>query len=114
MAGAMIGEAFLSGSVQVLLDSIASHEFRDLFRNKEAAHSSILIKNLKTTLLTLWHEELKNAVYDAEDLLDEKLALLFFSSRWDDENDGKLRVISIVGLAKALASHVPWKRGSVL
>ncbi|CAN6567077.1 unnamed protein product [Malus baccata var. baccata] len=88
MAGVLIGEAFLSASVQVMCDKIGSGEFLDLFRGKKLDRS--LMEKLKLTLLTLhavlndaeekqivnpavgsWLDELKHAVFDAEDLLDE-------------------------------------------
>ncbi|XP_021812978.1 putative disease resistance RPP13-like protein 1 [Prunus avium] len=85
---ALVGEAFLSASVQVLCDKIGSREFRDLFRGKKLDES--LVKKLKITLLSLnavlndaeekqftntyvkeWLDELQDAVFDADDLLDE-------------------------------------------
>ncbi|CAL2238197.1 unnamed protein product [Prunus armeniaca] len=84
----LIGEALISASIQVLCDRITSREFVDLFRHKKLDEP--LLMNLKTTLLTLfvvlnnaeenqpvnpavreWLNELKHAVFDAEDLLDE-------------------------------------------
>ncbi|CAN6693003.1 unnamed protein product [Malus baccata var. baccata] len=88
MAAALIGEAFLSASIQVLCDRIVSTDFRDLFRQKKLDERLLLKLNM--TLLTLsavlddaeekqisnltvrkWLDELKHAVLDAEDLLDE-------------------------------------------
>ncbi|XP_016649651.1 PREDICTED: putative disease resistance RPP13-like protein 1 [Prunus mume] len=88
MAGALIGEAFISASIQVICDRIASPEFIDLFRHKKLDQP--LLMKLKRTLLTLnavlddaeekqiekpavreWLDDLKHAVFDAEDLLDE-------------------------------------------
>ncbi|KAB2594837.1 disease resistance RPP13-like protein 1 [Pyrus ussuriensis x Pyrus communis] len=88
MAGALIGETFLSASIHVMCDKIGSGEFLDLFRGKK--HDRSLMEKLKLTLLTLhavlndaekkqivnpvvgsWLDELKHAVFDAEDLLDE-------------------------------------------
>ncbi|CAL9004609.1 unnamed protein product [Prunus brigantina] len=88
MAGALIGEAFISASIQVLCDRLTSREFIDLFRQKKLDQP--LLMKLKVTLLTLnavlndaeekqienpavreWLDELKHAVFDAEDLLDE-------------------------------------------
>ncbi|XP_050153747.1 putative disease resistance RPP13-like protein 1 [Malus sylvestris] len=88
MAGALIGEAFLSASIRTLCDKVSSGELVDFFRRKKLDHS--LLEKLKLTLLTLyavlndaeekqivnpavgmWLNELKHAVFDAEDLLDE-------------------------------------------
>ncbi|XP_021830750.1 putative disease resistance RPP13-like protein 1 [Prunus avium] len=88
MAGALIGEAFISASIQVICDRIASPDFIDLFRHKKLDQP--LLMKLETTLLTLnallddaeekqiekprvrkWLDDLKHAVFDAEDLLDE-------------------------------------------
>ncbi|CAN6566972.1 unnamed protein product [Malus baccata var. baccata] len=88
MAGALIGEAFLSASIQTLCDKIASGEFMDFLRGKKLDRS--LSEKLKMTFMTLdavlddaeekqiekprvrkWLDELKHAVFDAEDLLAE-------------------------------------------
>ncbi|XP_028951853.1 putative disease resistance RPP13-like protein 1 [Malus domestica] len=85
---ALIGEAFLSASIQTLCDKIGSGELMDFFRGKKLDHS--LLKKLKRTFLALdavlddaeekqmekprvekWLDELKHAVFEAEDLLDE-------------------------------------------
>jgi Leucine-rich repeat (LRR) protein len=86
---AFVGEAFLSASLEVLLERIISHEFQYFSRNKELLDVSLL-KKLKITLLSLqavmndaeekqisnpavkqWLDELRDALYDADDLLDE-------------------------------------------
>ncbi|KAL6288799.1 hypothetical protein ACE6H2_006309 [Prunus campanulata] len=88
MAGALIGEAFISASIQVICDRIASREFIDLFGHKKLDQP--LLMKLERTLLTLntllddaeekqikkptvrkWLDDLKHAVFDAEDLLGE-------------------------------------------
>ncbi|XP_048444679.1 putative disease resistance RPP13-like protein 1 [Pyrus x bretschneideri] len=88
MAAALIGHAFISAFIQVLCERIASTDFGDLFRQKKLDEP--LLMKLKMTLLTLcavlndaeekqisnpavreWLDELKHAVFDAEDLLDE-------------------------------------------
>ncbi|XP_068343347.1 putative disease resistance RPP13-like protein 1 [Pyrus communis] len=88
MAGALIGEAFLSASIQTLCDKIGSGELMDFFRGKKLDHS--LLEKLKLTFLALdavlddaeeqqiekprvgkWLDELKHTVFNAEDLLDE-------------------------------------------
>ncbi|RXH93001.1 hypothetical protein DVH24_013577 [Malus domestica] len=88
MAGALIGEAFLSASIRTLCDKISSGMLMDFFRRKKLDHS--LLEKLKLTFLALdavlddaedkqiekprvkkWLDELKHAVFDAEDLLAE-------------------------------------------
>ncbi|XP_050140003.1 putative disease resistance RPP13-like protein 1 isoform X2 [Malus sylvestris] len=85
---ALVGEALLSGSIQVLCEKIASGEFMAFFRARRLNHS--LMDKLKVTLITLhavlndaeekqivnlavgmWLDELKHAVFEAEDLVDE-------------------------------------------
>ncbi|KAG5531056.1 hypothetical protein RHGRI_025871 [Rhododendron griersonianum] len=84
----MAGEALLGAAFGVLLDRLASEEFINFFRGRK--HDKSLLKKLKVTLLELnkglndaedrqitdravkaWLDELKDAVYHAEDLVDE-------------------------------------------
>ncbi|CAN6559008.1 unnamed protein product [Malus baccata var. baccata] len=84
---ALVGEALLSGSIKVLCDKI-SGEFIDFLRARRLDHS--LVDRLKVKLMTLnavlndaeekqivdrdvgrWLDELKHAVFEAEDLVDE-------------------------------------------
>ncbi|XP_045823030.1 putative disease resistance RPP13-like protein 1 [Trifolium pratense] len=88
MAATMIGGAFLSATVQTLVEKLASKEFLDYIKNTKLNVS--LLRQLKTTLLTLqavmddaeekqinnsavkqWLDDLKDAVFDAEDLLNQ-------------------------------------------
>ncbi|XVF23570.1 hypothetical protein REPUB_Repub13aG0050200 [Reevesia pubescens] len=88
MADALVGGAFLSAFLQVLFDRVTPREFNDFIRRNNLDHG--LLKKLDTTLLSVyklqdaaeekqftdpivkrWLAELKDAVYDAEDLLDE-------------------------------------------
>jgi hypothetical protein len=88
MAATLVGGAFLSASVQTMLDQLTSTEFRDFINNKKLNVS--LLKQLQTTLLVLqavlddaeekqinnravkqWLDDLKDAVLDAEDLLNQ-------------------------------------------
>ncbi|AES69724.1 putative P-loop containing nucleoside triphosphate hydrolase, leucine-rich repeat domain, L [Medicago truncatula] len=88
MAATLVGGAFLSASVQTMLDQLTSTEFRDFINNKKLNVS--LLKQLQTTLLVLqavlddaeekqinnravkqWLDDLKDAVFDAEDLLNQ-------------------------------------------
>uniref|UniRef100_A0A2N9HCY9 Disease resistance RPP13-like protein 1 n=1 Tax=Fagus sylvatica TaxID=28930 RepID=A0A2N9HCY9_FAGSY len=88
MAATLVGGAFLSATLQVLFDRMASQEVVNFIRGRKVPER--LLKKLKTSFLALnavlddaeekeitnttvkeWLEELKDAVYDAEDLLDE-------------------------------------------
>ncbi|PNX79175.1 CC-NBS-LRR resistance protein, partial [Trifolium pratense] len=88
MAATLVGGAFLSASVQTMIDKLTSTEFRDFINNKKLNVS--LLKQLQTTLLVLqavlddaeekqinnpsvrqWLDGLKDAIYDAEDLLNK-------------------------------------------
>lgn len=82
-----VGEAFLSAVLQVLFDRLASREFLNLLRSRKYDD---LLEKLKITLLTVtallndaeekqfyspsvgkWLHMAKDALYDAEDVLDE-------------------------------------------
>ncbi|KAI5342706.1 hypothetical protein L3X38_010582 [Prunus dulcis] len=52
MAAALIGEALISASIEVLCDRVTSAEFIDLFQQKKLDET--LLMNLKTTLLILF------------------------------------------------------------
>ncbi|XP_034700907.1 putative disease resistance RPP13-like protein 1 [Vitis riparia] len=88
MAAALVGGAFLSASLQVLFDRLASREVVKFIRGHEL--DDALLKKLKRKLRTVhavlndaeakqitnpavkeWMDELKVVVYDAEDVLDE-------------------------------------------
>ena len=88
MADALVGGAFLSASLQVLFDRLASPEVLTFLQGKK--RSDKLLWKLKIKLLAVqavlddaeekqitnphvkeWVDELKHVVYDAEDLLDE-------------------------------------------
>ncbi|OMP07150.1 disease resistance protein [Corchorus olitorius] len=88
MAAELVGGAFLSAFLQVLFDRMASPEVKIFIKN-EGLNPQTFLK-LKATLLSVnavlddaegkqisnpnvnkWVNELKDAVYDAEDLLDE-------------------------------------------
>ena len=88
MAATMIGGAFLSATIQTLFEKLASTEFLDYIKNTKLNVS--LLRQLKTTLLTLqavlddaeekqmnnlavkqWLDDLKDAIFDAEDLLNQ-------------------------------------------
>ncbi|XP_022730893.1 putative disease resistance RPP13-like protein 1 isoform X2 [Durio zibethinus] len=88
MAAELVGGAFLSSFLQVLLDRMASRDVIDFIRGERLDRQ--LFQKLEATLLSVnallddaegkqivnhnvkkWVNELKDAVYDAEDLLDE-------------------------------------------
>jgi len=85
---AEIATIFLSPFLQVFFEKMASGDFVDFFRRRKLSDG--LLKKLKTAFLTLnavfedaeelqvtkpvvkeWLDELKDAIYDAEDVLDE-------------------------------------------
>ncbi|XP_050882107.1 putative disease resistance RPP13-like protein 1 isoform X3 [Lathyrus oleraceus] len=88
MAATIIGSAFLSATVQNLVEKLASKEFLDYF--KKTKFDDSLLEQLGQTLLTIqpvldaaeekqintpsvkqWLDGLKDALYDAEDLLNQ-------------------------------------------
>ncbi|AES69608.2 putative P-loop containing nucleoside triphosphate hydrolase, leucine-rich repeat domain, L [Medicago truncatula] len=88
MAATMIGGAFLHATVQTLVEKLTSTEFLDYIKNTNLNVS--LFRQLQTTMLNLqavlddaeekqisnphvrqWLDNLKDAVFDAEDLLNE-------------------------------------------
>ncbi|KAL5078103.1 hypothetical protein RYX36_017087 [Vicia faba] len=87
-AATMIGGAFLSATVQTLVEKLASTEFLEYIRNTKL--DVFLLRKLQTTLLTLqavlddaeerqinnlavkkWLDDLKDVVLDAEDLVNQ-------------------------------------------
>ncbi|EOY18747.1 NB-ARC domain-containing disease resistance protein, putative [Theobroma cacao] len=102
MAGALVGEAFLSASIEVLVERIASRDVLNLIKGKSLEDG--LLKKLKPALMSVkavlndaesrqvkdpdvrsWIDELKDAVYDAEDFLDE-IATEALRSRLESED----------------------------
>ncbi|GAU14898.1 hypothetical protein TSUD_46910 [Trifolium subterraneum] len=87
LAAAVVGGAFLTATIQTIADKLTSSEFRGFIRNTK--FNSSLLSELKTTLFALqavlvdaeqkqfnnlpvkqWLDDLKDAIFDAEDLLD--------------------------------------------
>ncbi|GMJ06808.1 hypothetical protein like AT3G14470 [Hibiscus trionum] len=85
---ALVGESLLSASIEVLLDRIVSSGVSNFIKGKKL--EAVLLKKLKPTLMSVkavlddaetkqitnsnirsWNFELKDALYDADDLLDE-------------------------------------------
>ncbi|XP_020204212.1 putative disease resistance RPP13-like protein 1 [Cajanus cajan] len=88
MAAELVGGALLSSFLQVAFDRLASHQVLDYFRGRKLNEK--LLKKLKVKLLSIsvviddaeekqfsnsyvkaWLDEVKDVVFDAEDLLDE-------------------------------------------
>ncbi|GMY22699.1 putative disease resistance rpp13-like protein 1 [Fagus crenata] len=88
MAGALVGGAFLSAFLQVAFDRVASREVLDYLKGRKLIDG--LLQKLKIELMSAdavlidaeekqitnpavkkWLDELKDAVYVADDLLDE-------------------------------------------
>ncbi|KAE8686823.1 Gibberellin-regulated family protein [Hibiscus syriacus] len=86
---ALVGEAFLSASIEVLLDRIVSSDVSNFIKGNKKLEA-VLLNKLDPTLISVkallddaekkqitnsyvrsWIVKLKDAVYDAEDLLDE-------------------------------------------
>ncbi|XP_031267554.1 putative disease resistance RPP13-like protein 1 [Pistacia vera] len=104
-----VGEAFLSAFLQVLFDRLASREFAELFRGRKYDD---LLEKLKITLLSVtvllndaegkqfyypavrkWLHMAKDALYDAEDILD-KLATEALTSKLDSESKSEANQVT--------------------
>ncbi|XP_022765423.1 putative disease resistance RPP13-like protein 1 [Durio zibethinus] len=122
MAGALVGGAFLSASLQVMFDRMASREFMDFIRGKKLEDG--LLNKLKPTLMSVnvvlddaesrqindpvvrsWIDELKAAVYDAEDLLDE-IATEAVRTRLESEDQTTSKMVS-----RFISSLNPFNKG---
>ncbi|KAH1064626.1 hypothetical protein J1N35_029613 [Gossypium stocksii] len=122
MAGASVGGAFLSAALQVLFDRMASQGFLDFIRGKKLEKG--LVKKLKPTLTSVkavlddaedkqitnpnvkdWVSELKDAVYDAEDLVDE-IATEALRTRLEAEDE-----IASTKVIRVVSSFNPFSRG---
>lgn len=111
MAATLVGSAFLSASVQTIMERLTSSEFRDFIINKKLNVS--LLRQLEITLLTLhavlddaekkqinnlavkqWLDELKDAIFDAEDLINQ---ISYDSLRCKVENSNNTQAENITG-----------------
>ncbi|XVF83136.1 hypothetical protein PTKIN_Ptkin16aG0109300 [Pterospermum kingtungense] len=123
MAGALVGGAFLFASLQVMFDRMASREVMDFIKGKK--FEDVLLQKLKPVLMSVnaalddaenklitnpnvrsWIDELKDAVYDAEDLLDE----IFFEalrSRMESEDQPS----TVTQVSRFFSSLNPFKEG---
>ncbi|KAK7327799.1 hypothetical protein VNO77_21890 [Canavalia gladiata] len=88
MAGAVVGQAFLSAFLDVIIDRLASPEVANFIRGKklnqdllqrlkntlyavEAVLNDAELKQIKNSAVNRWLDDLKDAVYEADDLLDD-------------------------------------------
>ncbi|GFY89050.1 NB-ARC domain-containing disease resistance protein [Actinidia rufa] len=90
MADALVGGAFLSATLQVIFDRLASPEVVNFFRGPKRNEGDKLLQKLKLSLRGMkpvlddaetrqitdqsvqeWVDELKHVVYEADDLVDE-------------------------------------------
>ncbi|WJX82921.1 hypothetical protein P8452_65624 [Trifolium repens] len=88
MAADLVGDAFLSAPIRTMIDTLTSTDVLNYFNHKKLNLS--LLMQLQTTLLALapvlddaekkqiynldvkkWLDELKDAIYDAEDFLNQ-------------------------------------------
>ncbi|KAK8691699.1 hypothetical protein V6N13_075199 [Hibiscus sabdariffa] len=122
MAGTAVGGAFLSAALQVLFDRMASQQLLDFIRGKKL--EKLLVKKLKPMLMSVkavlddaedkqitnpnvkdWVSELKDAVYDAEDLFDE-IATEALRIRLESQDQ-----IASTKVSRVISSFNPFNRG---
>ncbi|XP_057499536.1 putative disease resistance RPP13-like protein 1 [Actinidia eriantha] len=124
MAEALVGGAFLSATLQVLFDRLVPREVLNLFQGPKPNDGDKLLRKLKMKLMELdlviddaerkqftnqsvkiWMEELKDAVYHAEDLLDviatEALRLKVESQYQTDRNQVRSPISTATSLLNA-------------
>ncbi|XP_022745606.1 putative disease resistance protein At3g14460 isoform X2 [Durio zibethinus] len=123
MAGALVGGAVLSASLQVIVDRLASREILDFIRGKKLEDG--LLKKLKLKLMSsyavleyaenepisnqpvkLLIDELKDAVYCVEDLLDE-IAAEALRSRMESEGQTSMAT----KVTRFFSSRNPFEEG---
>jgi predicted DNA-binding protein YlxM (UPF0122 family) len=125
---AEIATIFVSPILQVFFEKMASGGFVDFFRQRKLSDG--LLKKLKTTFLTLnavledaeelqvtkpavkeWLEELKDAIYDTEDVLDE-VATEALRSELDAQfqtTTSKVRKLSISAFRNSFVKEIELK-----
>jgi GTPase SAR1 family protein len=130
---AEIATIFLSPFLQQFFERLASGKFIDFFHNRKLSDG--LLKKLKTTFLTLntafedaeelqvtkpavkeWLDELKEAIYDAEDVLDE-IATEALPSGLDAEfqtTASKVRKLSISAFRNSFVQQIEPKIKEIL
>ncbi|KAJ8775131.1 hypothetical protein K2173_020135 [Erythroxylum novogranatense] len=118
MAASLVGGAFLSASLQVLFDRLASQKVIDFFKGRKL--NSELLEDLKITMISVegvlddaeekqitrrpvrkWLDELKDAFYEAGDWLDE-IAYVALSSEMEAGPQ-----TSVSGVLKFFSSQGP-------
>jgi hypothetical protein len=130
---AEIATIFLSPFLQQFFERLASGKFIDFFQQRKLSDG--LLKKLKTTFLTLnaafedaeelqvmkpavkeWLDELKDAIYDAEDILDE-IATEALPSELDAEfqtTASKVRKLPISAFRNSLVQQIEPKIKEIL
>ncbi|XP_058721434.1 putative disease resistance RPP13-like protein 1 [Vicia villosa] len=83
MAGLMVAGAFLTPVIQVIVESVASRDYKDLFNKRLVNKLKIKLNSIQKVLddaetkqyhderVRFWLDNLKHVVYEVEQLLDE-------------------------------------------
>ncbi|XP_058721411.1 putative disease resistance RPP13-like protein 1 [Vicia villosa] len=83
MAGLMVAGAFLTPVIQVIVESVASRDYKDLFIKRSVNKLKIRLNSIQKVLddaeakqyhderVRFWLDKLKHVVYEVEQLLDE-------------------------------------------
>ncbi|KAK8714258.1 hypothetical protein V6N13_149451 [Hibiscus sabdariffa] len=125
---ALVGEAFLSASIEVLLDRIVSSDVSYFIRGNKKLEA-VLLNKLEPTLMSVkallddaetkqitnsnvrsWIDKLRDAVYDAEDLLDE-IATEAFRRKLESQDQTSTSTVKQV--TSFFSSLNPFKDGMV-
>ncbi|KAJ1394019.1 P-loop containing nucleoside triphosphate hydrolase [Sesbania bispinosa] len=135
MAGALVGGAFLSGFINVVFDRLSSPEFLSLIRSKkldedlllrlkntlyavEAVLNDAELKQIKDSAVNKWLDDLKDAVYVADDILDHvstKAATQRETGRWFitcmivGRLESILKLKDILGLKEIPRDNFSWR-----